>query len=121
MKVVVSPGHSVLIGSDQKLPGSILNIPNEAEAKNLIKSGFVHEPGKLHKKTEVPALGVEESGSLTTTTKNTAKTPWSTNPAELSETSLEDLNIMILERDPTIAPFETREEAVAQLTMDFKD
>jgi len=45
---------------------------------------------------------------------------WDVNPINLSGMQLQQLNIMVLERDPTMTPFETIEEAAAQLSKDFK-
>ncbi len=45
---------------------------------------------------------------------------WNRDPALLQQKSLEKLNILISEIDPAVAPFETREEAVAHLTQDFR-
>lgn len=50
------------------------------------------------------------------------KTPlsiWNLDPEQLKGKSLDELNVMILERDDTIDPFDTLEEAVAQLSQDF--
>lgn len=48
---------------------------------------------------------------------------WNLHPDTLSEKGLEELNVMILERDPHAfdrdGPYETREEATAHLTMDI--
>jgi hypothetical protein len=45
---------------------------------------------------------------------------WNVNPVSLTGMGLQELNIMVLERDPTVPPFETIEEAAAQLSKDFK-
>jgi len=45
---------------------------------------------------------------------------WDLDPIDLSGMSLQQLNIMVLERDPTMTPFETLEEVAAQLSKDFK-
>lgn len=44
---------------------------------------------------------------------------WSIDPASLTSKTLDELNVMILERDEKIEPFETPEEAVAFLSQDF--
>jgi len=48
------------------------------------------------------------------------RTQWDTAPHKLEGKSLEVLNLMVKERDPRVAPFETVEEAMAQLTKDYK-
>ena len=45
---------------------------------------------------------------------------WDVDPINLTSMNLQQLNIMVLERDPTMTPFETIEEAAAQLFKDFK-
>lgn len=45
---------------------------------------------------------------------------WILDPANLEGKDLDDLNVMILERDDSIEPFETIEEAIGQLCMDFE-
>lgn len=43
---------------------------------------------------------------------------WDLKPERLQNKSLEQLNVMVRERDASIEPFETREEAIAQLSLD---
>lgn len=45
---------------------------------------------------------------------------WTLDPATLQKTSLEALNMKVKELDPKVKPFETREEAIAQLSADWK-
>jgi len=45
---------------------------------------------------------------------------WDTDPAGLKDKDLETLNIMILERDTSANPVATVEEAIQQLSKDFK-
>lgn len=45
---------------------------------------------------------------------------WIMNPANLEGLDLNQLNIMVAERDPHVKPFDTVEEAKSQLTKDFK-
>lgn len=44
---------------------------------------------------------------------------WTVDPATLKGKDLKVLNAMIVERDPKQTPFETVEEAIAQLSLDF--
>lgn len=44
---------------------------------------------------------------------------WNLDPATLSDKSIEQLNAMVLERDPKVKPFDTPEEAMAFLSSDF--
>ena len=45
---------------------------------------------------------------------------WDLNPDDLADKDLDDLNAMVLERDQDLPLFETPEEAIAQLSKDFK-
>jgi len=52
--------------------------------------------------------------------KFTTRGRWDFDPDDLAGDSLEDLNVRIIERDPSRRPYETREEAIAVLTADFQ-
>ncbi len=45
---------------------------------------------------------------------------WILDPADLQDKNLDELNVMILERDDELDQFETVEEALAWLTQDFE-
>lgn len=49
-----------------------------------------------------------------------AVSPWRVSPTTLEQLTLEQLNIMVMELEPKMDPFETVEEAVGQLTMDWE-
>lgn len=49
--------------------------------------------------------------------KQPAAGPWILDPKKLQRLSLEALNLKVAAIDPTMEPFETREEAIAQLSM----
>ena len=44
---------------------------------------------------------------------------WTLNPSALEGKSLDELNVMVAERDSSIEPFETSEEAIAHLSQDY--
>ena len=71
---------------------------------------------------EAPAVAAppEEPPAAPSTEKLDPVKKWNVDPVTLSGKDLQHLNIMVLERDPTMTPFETIEEAAAQLTKDFK-
>lgn len=46
---------------------------------------------------------------------------WTVDPAGIRGLGVDQLNIMILERDPSIEPFETAEEAAAWLSQDYEE
>ncbi len=45
---------------------------------------------------------------------------WVTDPAGIRGMGVDELNIMILERDDSVEPFETAEEAIAWLSQDYE-
>ena len=49
-----------------------------------------------------------------------ARSCWEHDPDTIRGRSLEEMNLMIVDLDPRIRPFETVEEAVAQLSADFQ-
>lgn len=51
----------------------------------------------------------------------TDRSLWVHNPANLEGKPLEELNVMVAEIDPDIPPFNTIEEAMAQLSLDFEE
>ena len=55
----------------------------------------------------------------TKTRPNGPISPWRINPAMIQQLNLDQLNIMVLELDPRMDPFETVEEATGQLTQDW--
>lgn len=44
---------------------------------------------------------------------------WDLDPATLRGKKIDELNVMVLERDPAVKPFDTEKEAIAQLSMGF--
>lgn len=48
------------------------------------------------------------------------QTPWNVDPATLEGKNLDELNVMVLEKDDSMEPFEDEAEAKAQLSKDFK-
>lgn len=48
------------------------------------------------------------------------KSQWTLDPDTLKDKSLDDLNVMVLERDSSVEPFETEEEAIAYLSQDYE-
>lgn len=75
----------------------------------LLASGFIeeYEPAK-----QEPPKREGRTGKVT-------PGPWMCDPDMLEPFTLEELNVMVLERDPNMEPFETREEAITQLSEDF--
>jgi hypothetical protein len=101
------------------LPDRLTETPPGVEEKPAIKSGS--DDRRVSKPEEV--VTTSSGGVVSKTTKKKIGRPavsiWNLDPAELSGKDIDDLNVMILERDDSIDPFETTEEAVAFLSKDF--
>lgn len=71
---------------------------------------------------EKDASRVTETDSASTGTETGMRQAhlFDLDPANLADIELEQLNVMISERDPEAQAFETREEAVAYLSKDFQ-
>ncbi len=84
---------------------------SEAAVQAGLKAGllFVVEP-------DLPAAPV----LLSPPASQPVSSKWIINPALLHAKDLNQLNVMIRERDPSIQPFETREEAIAFISQDYK-
>lgn len=66
---------------------------------------------------------VQQSVKLTGKKDKAAKqrtSIWDLDPTNLGDKKLDDLNAMILERDDSIDPFDTVEEAIAHLSRDYR-
>jgi len=63
--------------------------------------------------------GDEDGKPLKQAPRLTKVSQWALDPDMLRSKSVEVLNVMIRERDASIEPFETQEEAIAQLSRDF--
>jgi hypothetical protein len=62
-----------------------------------------------------PVAGISESGNPVAVNSR-----WDLDPDGLRGMTLDQLNVMILERDDSVEPLETVEEAVEWLSQDFK-
>ena len=111
MKIVVAPNRSVVIrGRLQLFPGDDLVGPlGEAQAQEHVKSGFA---------VVVPDAPDAPSETTTKPPDLSAK-KWGMDPDGLTGHTLEHLNLLVRERDPSIEPFATVEEAIAQLSSEF--
>lgn len=148
---MVVTGKSVITRQQEHLLGGAV-VPEEAFTEegiaNLVRAGFLRkatdpdpEPDthpmlrpdsnlKLGPSREwvEPKVGdsppppINYDEPPVTETKPQVDTPWSLDPRMLEGKTIEQLNVMILERDPHAfgdeGPYETVEEAVAHLTRD---
>ena len=74
--------------------------------EKLVKNGTVVEVEVFSPEKEKP--------------KKKTTSPWQFDPAKLKKLDVEKLNLMIADIDSEVGPFETRDEALAQLTKDFQ-
>lgn len=142
----VKKGGSILTKkNDVRKPGETVTLEEIGEAhKEMLRDGKIEqiegaaikvEPSKEPKAPELTAMKVKEDGTLapresatqtiTDIDKPTNTAPvltgiWTCAPETLLEKSLEELNAMIIERDPKIPPFDDKAEAIACLSQDFK-
>lgn len=103
--------HAIGIGKGQKdlLPGQhvLHSALGDARAEKLLKLKYIKVVDEVQPEVVVEEPQVEVYG------------PFRYSPEQLEEKTLEQLNTMIAEIDDSIDPYETREEAVAQLGADL--
>lgn len=106
---------AIAVGGVTLTPGAIL--PDNA-SETIIKDYLLREliePFDDKKPAPAVALKAVPRGLLKPISK------WQLNPADLCGKNLTQLNIMILEKDPSAEPFGSMDEAVACLTKDFEE
>lgn len=111
MKYTVSPGHSVLHKSSMytermALPDAVIDDLGEEQIQGLLKTGHL---SAFDMSLNAPP---EPIGA--------PRGKWFHNPKELNGKDLKKLNLMVAAVDPTVEPFDTVEEAIAQLSEDWK-
>lgn len=138
----------LLLTPGQEIPGNLSALPELIRSGHVVKTEArdgsaegepkdVHEPPTIRPDTVVSEDGVPPPFTLKASTgpieitamakpeapaapKAVSPGKWSLDPATLAGKPLEALNVMVLDKDPSIAPFETIGEAIAQLSLDFK-
>lgn len=142
MKYRVRSGGGV-IGPDRKLykAGDILpqGLLTKKQAEAHISAGYLQVIGSADQGPKQVLPGVKGDVSLpgevdlgnptpkkrSTRKKKTApievKSLWDLNPEGLRSMSLEALNVAICEKDDTLPEFETKDEAIAWLSQDYKE
>lgn len=118
----VLPGET-LCADD--LPGGVLDIAN------YLKGGSIRELTAPVQRTAPPAVPADPAGDDLTTKGGKVARPtvqeidraqrskFAIDPDGIRALTLDQLNVMVQERDASIAPFETEEEAVACLSADY--
>lgn len=100
----------------QVTPEGKVQITGEAPNRDIPKPLF-------EKPVDAPIAATTSPGVSTVTTKPppvTFVSLWTLNPISIQSRSLDQLNAMVLERDASLTPFQTREEAMSWLSQDFK-
>lgn len=98
----------------------------EKIVRTLLDEGQIVPHTEFKSKVELPPQEVAvvgEEGISAPKARRTAvkhKSPWSEDPGALEGKSLDELNLLIIEKDPSSVPMETPEEARAWLSQDFK-
>jgi len=67
-------------------------------------------------RTTIPTIKTEEDGSINSVDLNSV---WNLNPAVMETKTLDQLNVLIHERDTALDPFEDKAEAVYWLSRDY--
>lgn len=99
--------------SDSTGPDAVTKPTRSGEEKVIQTLEGPRGPGvRTSSRQKEPAPGERGGGQ--------APSVWTVDPANLEGKSLEELNVMVLDRDNSMEPFSTVEEAVAQLTADFQ-
>lgn len=110
--------------------GDIKPLPNMSDTSDgVVKSQDgspiivepISPPAKgVQRVQELRDAGLDKQTPRTGEPSKQTQSLWIMDPANLESKDLDELNVMIAERDPEIEPFQTVEEAKAQLTKDFK-
>ncbi len=111
MKIVVAPNRSILFGVRHLMPGDdVIAVCGERLAQEHLRSGFavVQEETAAAAPTKAAPVKPDLSSKK-----------WGLDPDGLTGRTLEHLNLLVGERDPSMSPFETVEEAIAQLSSEF--
>lgn len=118
MQYRVSENAGCLTPSGKHLaPGSQVD-PSDFSAprlEQLIRAGFIVEVGDEPKQESA----ADEAPPAPAKPPTTVPSRWALDPDGLRGMDVDDLNVMILEIDQDVDPFETAEEAIAWLTQDY--
>lgn len=111
----VEPPKVALAGSGSSDPMESIDLRSVPKGNDALG---VSVSGGASTTTTAPNSGLE--AGLRTTDPITPDSVWNLDPAILTDKSLEQLNVMVLERDKGIAQFADADEARAWLSQDYK-
>lgn len=92
------------------------------ELPHLLRDGFLVRRGSAdEEQQDEPIAHMNAEGEVTpvTAVAKAAESIWTLDPKGLKGKTLDQLNAMILERDPAVAPFEDAKEARAHLSQHY--
>ena len=111
------------------MPGDVIpeGLLPKAAVADMLNNGFIEKVGSkdklyLHDEGVENPPGAKKDLGLSEDGKPKAvkvKPRWDMDPKALKRKSLDELNIMIADKDAKVEPFETRSEAIGFLTQDF--
>lgn len=129
-KYLVAKGRSMLYKTTNLGPGTDVTNLGLKHMEDHIRSGHVVRIGEAEASAtnppEPPATFKEplksdqDADPKGKSVKLETVGKWTFNPAKLEEKTLDQLNVLVQERDSSQSPFEKREDAVARLSSDFK-
>lgn len=121
----VTEVRPVMQGAPPPAPPGVNPIPVGGDGSSRVTTT---DPGAP--RISIPSIpGQQSSGGLSQTSQpfvppqqagGQALSKWNLDPATLHGKDLGQLNVMVLERDSTIAPFSTVQEAIVQLSRDWR-
>ncbi len=114
MKAIVSKGYSVYHAGRHYKENEIIDLPEE-KVRSMERSGHVNSKRTV----QVPLGGVDSEGKPTKVEKVEVASRFAFDPDGLRGLDLDQLNVMIAERDPSVEPYESVEEATAHLSQDW--
>lgn len=121
-----NPKRSKIYKPGEEFPEGVLS---SEQIKRHIKAGYLvdgSQPAPAIPADLQPRLpGIDESGRPAGRAPKAAKPAksksiWSMDPDGLRGLDVDQLNVMIAERDDSVEPFETSEEALAFLSADYE-
>lgn len=124
MKFRVKRGGSVIVGTGRTRkvikPGELIPdgmLPPES-IPSLLKSGHICRVAESAESPDhVP--GLDQSTILGSDGEVKLRSKWDLDPEGLTGMDLDQLNVLVAERDSKVEPFETAEEARDWLSQDF--
>jgi hypothetical protein len=109
-------------GRDSIVPNDVIERFGKDEIKRLLKTGFLMRKGGEDDQEPEEELMVTHEGKVDEAPPAPPRAPglWNIDPKKLKGKKLDDLNVMIAEKDASKPPCATIAEAIKQLSADFE-